>query len=86
MAQLVKQYWEESEAGWGQRPDGYTLHLTEQDRKDYVREYWDKQPKGPTPTFYFRPSGTPVTVNISKYSPKYKQVANSKNGAHFDDE
>ena len=38
---VVCQYWEESERGWGVRPDGCSLHLTEADRKQFIKEYWD---------------------------------------------
>ena len=27
--EVVVQKWEESERGWGTRPDGFSLHLTE---------------------------------------------------------
>ena len=62
------QSWEESEAGWGQRPDGYSLHLTEQAAKDYTRGYMDEQKRqlGPTtPHTYNRPAGKPYQVIIN---------------------
>jgi hypothetical protein len=34
-----RQDWEESERGWGVRPDGHTLHLSLQDLKTYVHGY-----------------------------------------------
>jgi hypothetical protein len=40
MATVVMQRWYESERGWGQRPDGCSLHLTEQDRAAYCKKYW----------------------------------------------
>lgn len=36
--------WTESERGWGQRPDGASLHLTQDDAKVYLKEYWDRMP------------------------------------------
>lgn len=39
MKQVIVQIWTETEAGWGQRPDGYTIHLTEDDRLLFVEGY-----------------------------------------------
>jgi hypothetical protein len=47
--------WEESERGWGQRPDGISLHKTEQDYEDYIAEYWDSMPDE-VPDEYDRPA------------------------------
>lgn len=51
---VVCQPWEESERGWGTRPDGYSLHLTENDRKAFIKEYWDSMPNT-FPSEYSRP-------------------------------
>jgi len=37
--------WTESESGWGMRPDGVSLHLTQDDVKNYITAYWDRMPK-----------------------------------------
>jgi hypothetical protein len=29
---VVVQKWEEVEVGWSRKPDGYSIHLTEEDR------------------------------------------------------
>lgn len=51
--------WSESERGWGQRPDGASLHLSQQDVKAYVRAYWEEEkrnnPDGGVPHEYSRP-------------------------------
>lgn len=39
MKPIIIQFWTETERGWGQRPDGLTLHKTTQDRNDYVKYY-----------------------------------------------
>lgn len=39
MPTLLKQNWWESERGWGRKPEGYTLHLSEKDRAAYVEEF-----------------------------------------------
>lgn len=61
---LVLQEWEESEAGWGIRPDGYSFHLTEEDAKAYVKMYWDGMPKQ-VPHEYSRVCGDPVWVRVT---------------------
>ncbi len=58
---IVVQKWEESEAGWGTRPDGYSLHRTEEDRLAFVTAYWDSMPDRP-PAEYSRPDGKPYEV------------------------
>jgi len=45
--------WLESDEGW-QRPDGYSLHLSEEDAKNYIKEYWARMPKD-VPCEYSRP-------------------------------
>ena len=68
---LVKQKWEESERGWGVRPDGYSLHLTFADRDAYVRAYWDRMPDQ-EPDEYSRPSGDPISIEVDAET--YRQV------------
>lgn len=57
--------WTEPERGWGQSPDGYSLHLSENHVIRYIQNYWDKQPKGPAPDYYSRPdSKSGILVGI----------------------
>lgn len=37
--------WTEYESGWGCRPDGASLHLTQDDVKKFIKKYWDGMPK-----------------------------------------
>lgn len=60
---VIVQKWEESERGWGVRPDGYSLHLTEADRAAYVQAYWDWMPDE-VQDEYSRPSGTPYSAEV----------------------
>lgn len=60
---VVVQKWEESERGWGCRPDGYSLHLTEEDRKSFIAGYWAMMPKA-VPDEYSRPNGTPYIADV----------------------
>lgn len=72
---LVYQEWEESERGWGTRPDGFSLHLDAEHHKKYVVEANKRQhefykshglAEGHVPDEYTRVSGDPVTVNVTK--------------------
>lgn len=68
------QPWEESEAGWGVRPDGYSLHLTREDVDKFITAYWKSQPDQ-VPNEYSRPSGPPFqaeydgVINQSQWAP-----------------
>lgn len=61
---VVVQKWEESERGWGTRPDGYSVHLTDDDRQAYIDEYWASMPDE-APAEYSRPHGTPYEAEIA---------------------
>ena len=61
---LVVQRWTESERGWGQRPDGYSVHRSHVDRDAFVQAYWDSMPDE-TPDEYSRPEGSPVVVRAA---------------------
>lgn len=61
----VCQPWLESERGWGQRPDGFSLHQTQEHCTAYIKAYWDDQPKGPAPDEYSRPDGNAYLVKVS---------------------
>jgi len=55
--------WLESEAGWGQRPDGYSLHISHEVAKKYSDDYMSRQKEalGPgTPHEYSFPAGIRV--------------------------
>ena len=76
---VVVQKWEETERGWGCRPDGWTMHLTEEDRAAFVKAYWDSMPDGPAPDEYTRTSGSPYIMDVDEET--YKKVeASDKHG------
>jgi hypothetical protein len=62
---VIVQKWEESERGWGTRPDGYSLHLTEEDRVLYIKKYWNSMPDK-APAEYSRPDGTPYVASVDE--------------------
>mgnify|MGYP001573228924 CR=1 FL=1 len=75
--------WEESERGWGTRPDGCSLHLTEEDYRKFVNMYWKGMPNE-VPDEYSRPAGSPCEVKVSKRL--YDEIRRSKYGLrYFDD-
>lgn len=57
------QKWEESERGWGTRPEGFSLHRTREDIQKFIEEYTKDWPKDP-PDEYDRPCGTPYEAEI----------------------
>jgi hypothetical protein len=79
---IVVQEWEESEAGWGVRPDGASLHLNEPDRAVFCKGFWDNvkkaNPSGAVPHEYTRESGPPTTMTVSQEV--IDKVAATKNG------
>ena len=80
MKPVVKQDWLESEAGWGMRPDGYTLHLTEADRVKFIEDYWKRMPDA-IPDEYSRPSGSPTVKDVDSVT--YAEIQASKNGKWY---
>jgi len=74
---VVVQLWEESERGWGTRPDGYSLHLTEEARKSYIEDYWASMPDE-VPDEYSRPCGSPYVASVNEKT--FIKVKASKNG------
>lgn len=77
MVQVVVQRWEESERGWGVRPDGYSVHLTRADCETFITEYWRSMPNQ-IPDEYSRPEGEPYCVDVIEAL--YDRVKKSKNG------
>ena len=90
MATVVCQHWYESERGWGQRPDGVSLQLSEKDRVAYCEKYWEEEKKRNTsgkvpdkysiPDEYSKENGSPVLIDLDKRSKLYKDLVKSKYG------
>jgi len=81
---IVVQDWEESERGWGVRPDGHSLHLSVDDSVKFINNYWVENHKrhgGGVPDEYSRPSGSPKLMDVNEKT--YKMlVALRKKGNH----
>ena len=63
---VVCQYWDESERGWGVRPDGFSLHRTMADLDAFVKEHNDRLPTDYIPDEYTRVSGEPKALDVPK--------------------
>ncbi len=63
--EVLCQQWTETELGWGTRPDGFTLHMTEQHRAQYIRQYWAGMPDR-VPDEYSRPDGEPYHCEVDE--------------------
>jgi hypothetical protein len=65
MRKVYLQYWEESERGWGVRPDGCSLHLTLDEHKKYIKSIYDgREEDTEVPDEYERIVGEPIEVMI----------------------
>ena len=56
--------WEESERGWGCRPDGCSVHSSQEEALRYINECNSRLPKDHVPDEYSRPIGDPIGVRI----------------------
>ena len=72
---VVRQDWIESELGWGQRPDGYSLHKDTASLEQYVKQYWAKMPTE-TPDEYSFPAGNPSVIMVDAKT--YRQLQKYK--------
>lgn len=62
------QKWEESERGWGTRPDGFTIHREKGHIDLYLKRMREQEAvyyKGAVPNEYSRPCGTPYQALIT---------------------
>ena len=76
---VIRKNWIESERGWGQKPDGYSLHLTEQDLDQFVKEHWAEWPDE-IPDWYYGPDimSSPRPFEVDEKT--YNEIKKSKNG------
>lgn len=56
--------WEESERGWGCRPDGYSFHASLEKAQAYINMHYSTH-TGPVPDEYSRSVGSPRLVEVS---------------------
>ncbi len=65
MNKCILQFWEESERGWGVRPDGCTIHLSEEVRDSYIKGIYSHRDSKIVPHEYDRPVGNSIECFIS---------------------
>ena len=70
--------WEESEAGWGTRPDGYSVHADPDAARAYVAAYWARMPERP-PAEYERPSSDLAEVRVGADHPAAVALREGRN-------
>lgn len=75
---VIYQYWMESERGWGQRPDGFSIHLSSEDYKKFVEDYWASMPDE-IPDEYSFPVAIP-TIRSVPMGAYQELVAEKKEG------
>ncbi len=79
---VVCQRWSESERGVGQRRTGWSLHLSVQDRKQYVDNWYDEQPDwnglAAAPDLYEFPHGAPFPLDVTAEG--FEEVKRSSGG------
>lgn len=59
------QRWEESERGWGVRPDGCSLHLTSDSYNIYLNNIYDARQNDIVPNIYDRVVGNLIECFVS---------------------
>lgn len=65
MPVVIVQNWEESERGWGIHPDGFTIHISMEQRAKYVEWFYKEFNNLPyAPDEYTRTSGDPFPVDV----------------------
>ena len=77
LTEIIYVAWEESERGWGTRPDGCSLHLTLADASAFEGAYWRRMPDL-VPDEYSRPSSSPRPAYVTPLL--YEQIEQQKNG------
>lgn len=72
------QYWEESERGWGIRPDGCSLHVDLQSHSEYLKGiYFERTFHQHVPNEYDRSVGQPIVVGVNDNL--YQKLLENKN-------
>jgi hypothetical protein len=65
MNKVILQFWEESERGWGIRPDGCSIHISETNRENFVKSIYSlRNESDDVPDIYERINGEQVIAFI----------------------
>ena len=66
MKKVFLQFWEESEKGWGVRPDGCSLHINVQNHKEYLCNIYKDRDTNNIPNIYDKIVGDLIIVSVKK--------------------
>lgn len=83
MNKVILQLWEESERGWGVRPDGCSIHIDKENRDLYVSNLY-KDRDGDVPDTYERVLGDPITAFLDDRL--FDLISNDKSIRLFENE
>lgn len=81
---VIRKGWIESERGWGQKPYGYSLHLTEGDMKAFIDEHWSKWPDE-VPEWFYGPDIMSFPRPFEVDEKTYQDIKKSRNGIRKDE-
>lgn len=84
MNKVFMQLWEESERGWGTRPDGCSLHLSIEEKIIYINNVYNSRNNLSTPDEYDRVVGSEIEVFIE--DSLYESIKFSKSVRLFEHE
>ena len=77
MNKVLLQFWEESERGWGVRPDGASLHINVESYRKYLSDIYDSRDTQDVPNEYDRVVGSVIETVVS--DDIYNMVLSEKN-------
>ena len=63
--EVLLQYWEESERGWGVRPDGCSLHINKDSYESYINSVYENR-TDIVPDEYERVIGSYINIIVSE--------------------
>jgi hypothetical protein len=85
----VCQLWEESERGWGVRPDGFSLHFSLEEHAMFLAAYYENEkkrnPSGEVPDEYSRVCGEPYACKLTaeQHEDLLKAASEMKHGRFY---
>lgn len=65
MKEVFLQHWEESERGWGVRPDGCSIHLDQNSLHKYIDSIYSGRDENNVPHEYDRVIGDSIKVKVN---------------------
>lgn len=76
---VIKQEWNKYRGTWMGEPDGFSLHLTVEDKNEFAKEYYVRfNSSNKEPGEYSAASGITTLIDVDEIL--YQKIAASKNG------